>query len=470
LSTGDFYVLKVDSNNIKLSETYFDSVKVPPTVVSIAGTGGSSQFISQINPQILSTKNNNLVFDLTDSSLSGYNFKIYRDHNFKDEFVSTGSTTPFNLSGVGTVGVSTNASLTLNYSSNLPEKLFYSLEKSGFISTADKDVTNYSQITFVGSVYNGSHSIVGVATTTFDLILNRAPEKLSYTQSECDDLKYTTSSKTASGGIDGLKLISGGYGYKKLPVVNDITTTNGKDAYLLTRSNSIGSVKELRIVNEEFEYSFDPTLGPTAFISPNIVTINSNTLESVLVQNGGSGYIQSPDIIIVDPTSGEKIDTGVLKATVLGESVQSVEIENNPKGLPEDSVRILTINNTNGISIQRVESSSTGIFTCAITVPPLGFSTFPFAAGDKVFVEGVEKFGSNGSGFNSEDYGYKFLVVDSYIEASPYHKVVFDLSSTANSGLTTNTGIAKTALGGFGSLIHFNDYPTFEVTQKRLEF
>jgi hypothetical protein len=470
LSVGDYYVFKIDSNSIKLTETYSDSVKVPPSVVSIAGTGGSSQSISQINPKILSTKNNNLVFDLSDSSLLDYKFRIYNDQNFEDEFVSTGSTTPFNVSGVGTIGVSTNASLTINYSSNLPQKLYYNLEKSGFISTADKDVNDYSQILFVDSVYNGSHSVVAVATTTFDLVLNRAPEKLSYTQSECDDLEYSTTSTTATGGVDKVRVISGGSGYKKLPVIGDVTSTNGKDSYLLTKSDTIGSIKELRIINEEFEYSFDPTLKPTAYISPNIVTIDSNTLDSVSVQNGGSGYTQSPNVIIVNSSTGNKINSGNLNAVLVGESIQSVEIVDNPKGLPEDSVSIITINNTNGISVQKVESSSTGIFTCSITVPPLGFTTAPFATGDKVFVEGIEKFGSDGSGFNSEDYGYKFLVVDSYISSTPYDKVVFDLSSTANSGLTTNTGIAKTSIGGFGSLVHFNDYPTFEVTQRRLEF
>jgi len=469
LSVGDYYVFKVDSDNIKLTETYYDSTKIPPTVVSIAGTGGSSQYVSQINPKISVTKNNNLVFNLSDSSLLGYNFRIFSDQNFVDEFVSTGSTLPFNVYEVGTIGVSTNASLTINYSSNLPEKLYYNLEKSGFISTADKDVNNYSQISFVDSVYNGRHSIVGVATTTFDLVLNRTPERLSYTQSECDNLKYTTTSTTATGGIDKVKVISGGYGYKKLPTAT-VSSTNGKDAYLLAKSNSIGSIKELRIINEEFEYSFDPTLRPTAFISPHITTINQNTIDSILVENGGSGYTQSPDVIVVDSNTGNKINSGNLSATLNGESIQTVEIIDNPKGLPEDSVNIITINNTNGISIQKVESSSTGIFTCSITVPPLGFTTPPFAVGDKVFVEGIVKTSSNGSGFNSEDYGYKFFVVDSYITASPYDKVVFDLSSVSNSGLTTNTGIAKTSADGFGSLIHFDNYPTFETNQRRLEF
>jgi hypothetical protein len=470
LSTGDFYVFRVDSNNIKLCQTYADAVKIDPTVVSIAGTGGSSQSISLINPKISLAKNNNLVFDLSDSSLSSYNFRIYRDNNFKDEFISTGSTDSFSVSSVGTIGVSANASLTINYDSTLPEKLYYSLEKTGFISTADKDVKNYSEILFVDSVYNGNHNIVSVGTTTFDLILDRAPEKLSYIPDECDNLNYTTLSTDATGGIDKLKIISGGYGYKKLPIIEDVISTNGKDAYVLAESDSIGNTKQLRIVNEEFEYSFDSTLRPTAFVSPNIIVSNSNTLESVFVENGGSGYTQSPDVIIVNTKTGEKINSGILNAPIIGESIQSIEIVNNPKGLPENSVKIITTNNTNGLSIQKVESSSTGIFTCFIPVPPLGYKVFPFAPGDKVFVEGIEKVSSDGTGFNSEDYGYNFFVVDSYIEATPYDKVVFDLSSADNSGLTTNTGIAKTALDGFGSLIHFDNYPTFEVNQKRLDF
>jgi hypothetical protein len=60
LSTGFYYVYRVNDNSIKLSETYVDSKTIPPTTVSIASTGGSSQSISLINPQIESIKNNNL--------------------------------------------------------------------------------------------------------------------------------------------------------------------------------------------------------------------------------------------------------------------------------------------------------------------------------------------------------------------------------------------------------------------------
>jgi hypothetical protein len=100
-----------------------------------------------------------------------------------------------------------------------------------------------------------------------------------------------------------------------------------------------------------------------------------------------------------------------------GNSINSVNIIQKPKGLPETTVQLFTTNNTNGISIQQVQSNSTGIFTCFITTPTLGFSTFvpyPFSVGDKVFVEGIQKFSTEGTGFNSEDYGYEFFTVSNY--------------------------------------------------------
>ena len=54
--------------------------------------------IQRVNPQIESIKNNNLVFDLSDSSLSDYKFKLYYDQNYNNEFVSTGSTSVFSVS------------------------------------------------------------------------------------------------------------------------------------------------------------------------------------------------------------------------------------------------------------------------------------------------------------------------------------------------------------------------------------
>ena len=65
-------------------------------------------------------KNNDLKFDLTDSSLSQYKLKIYTDENFENEFVSTGNTSVFSVDD--TTGV-------LKYDTTIPEKLYYTLEK-----------------------------------------------------------------------------------------------------------------------------------------------------------------------------------------------------------------------------------------------------------------------------------------------------------------------------------------------------
>ena len=51
--------------------------------------------------------NNNLVINTSDSSLSGYKLKLYYDRDFKNEFVSTGSSAGFNIP----VGIITEGSV-----------------------------------------------------------------------------------------------------------------------------------------------------------------------------------------------------------------------------------------------------------------------------------------------------------------------------------------------------------------------
>jgi hypothetical protein len=455
LSTGFYYVYRVNDNSIKLCETYIDSETIPPTTVSINSTGGANQSISLINPQITSFKNNNLVFNLSDNSLVGYNFKIYYDKDYKNEFISTP------LSGIGTIGVSNNASITINYDTNISTKLYYNLEKSGYISTSDTEVSNYSEILFVDSVYNSNYRISGVGTTTFNISLSKKPEKLTYTSNECDKLQYTTNSLSAKGPIDKINIISSGSGYKRLPIFKGSNSLTGENAYIIAKSTSIGNAKEVRIIDEGFHYSSDKTLQPIAAVSPLITIKNSNTIDSITVTNGGKGYTDAPSIIIVNTETGEKINSGILETTLSGNTISSVNIIQKPKGIPEKTVELFTIKNTNGISIQRVESNSTGIFTCFIRTPTLGFSTPPFNKGDKVFVEGIQKSSISGDGFNSEDYGYKFFTISDYNNTTGVlDTVTFDILE-----FTKNTGIAKTVQDSIGNIIKSTDYPSFIITK-----
>ena len=120
LPVGSYFVNRVDDNNFKLCLTRSDSLASPPIAINLTSQGSGHE-ISKINPQIPVVENNDLVFDVSDSSLSGYNFKLFYDEEFNNELVSIGTTTTFSVAGVGTVGLS-GATVTLNYNESLPAR------------------------------------------------------------------------------------------------------------------------------------------------------------------------------------------------------------------------------------------------------------------------------------------------------------------------------------------------------------
>ena len=467
LSEVEYFVYKVNKNKIKLCETYFDSQQIPPSVVSFASTGGSNQNLALINPRLDVIKNNNLVFDLSDTSLADYKLKLYTDSQFKNQFVSTGSTTSFSLSEIGTVGLGTTATLTLEYSSTIPEELYYNLEKNGVVVNPDTDVQKNSSIRYNASVYNNTYNISGIGTTTFNLNIDKKPEKSSYSSAECDTLEYSTTSISTTGSVKSLNVLSFGSGYKEFPILKSTNSASGSDLIVNLESSTLGLIKEKRILNNRFTYSSDKTLRPEASVSPSIVLKNSNTIDTLTILNGGSGYVDTPILTIVDSTTRNVIDSGLLRPILSGSSISSVDIEVSPKGLSDGGAEIFTTNNTNGVAVVNVESSNTGIFTCSIPTPSTGsFSVLPFAENDLVYVEGIQKLsGSTGDGFNSEDYGFKLFRVSNVDNSGLNVKVTLNIS-----GLTTNTGIAKTVQDFSGVLINENDYPSFKLTQKQSTF
>ena len=470
LGTGGYYTYRVDDNKFQLSHTRYDTEQNPPIIISLdTPSAGSTHQISKINPQINVINNNNLVFDVSDTTLSGYDFKIYYDKEFNNELVSVGGTvTDFVISDFGgAVGCGTTSTLTLNYTNQLPTKLYYNLERTGYISTSDTNVKNSSEIIFGNSVYDNTFAISGVAATSFKFSLNSLPETLQYTQSNTDILEYSTSSTTANGGVDAMRITSGGLNYKKLPSFKSINSTNGQNADIIPASTSIGRIKQVTVENAGFEYSADKTLRPEAYVSPDIVVINRNTITNIEVITGGTGYTNTPNLVVVNPDTGLKYDSGIFKAEIQGSSIDNVEIVQAPKGLSDVTNIIYSLNNTNGSGIETCMSSTSGILTCFITTPIAGFATPPFAVGDKVFVEGIVNIGFNttGTGFNSEDYGFKFFNVSAYDPSVNPVKVEVDLSE-----FVTNAGLAVTNQNGYASLINQNNYPTFKLTQEPLDF
>ena len=471
LTTGAYFVYKLDSNNIKLSDTFFDSTSIPPKIINITSSGGSDHQLSLIDPPIEVIRNNNLVFDLSDSSLVGFDFKIYQDNNFKNNFVSTGKTSTNAVTSTGTIGVTPTASLTLNYSNDSVINLFYNVEKSGFISTSDFDVKNALEISYVDSKYNDDYKVVGVGEAFFDIRLNERPEILTYDQNNSSKLKYSTTSETADGPINSLKLVSGGSGYTSIPKFVSVASTEGINAKILPESSKSNKIENVEILNVGFEYPSDKTLRPIANLCPVVSTKNSNEITSVTVKNGGENYLSEPELVIQDVETKEIINSGFLKANIslASQTITSVDVINTPFGI--GNCNVFSKNNTSGIPITNIAVGATiitnetvGIVTITLATPILGFSTPPFEAGDKIFVENVEN--EYGKTFNSPVNNFTFYPVTRIVGSSnpnPF-KLEFNIHE-----LVSNPGLAKT-IQTFGSVINFKKYPKFIVNTELSKF
>tara|TARA_B100000965_G_scaffold190967_1_gene159409 strand:+ start:8686 stop:21657 length:12972 start_codon:yes stop_codon:yes gene_type:complete len=460
-----YFVYRIDDENFQLAETLYDVQNEPPTVVPLtAGSGGSGQQLFKVNPPLTIVRNDNLKFYVSDPSLNGYKLNFYFDSEFKNEFVSTGSTVNFGVTRTGASGIGTNSFVTLNYNSTNPHELFYTLEKTGFISTSDPDVVNASKVNYTDSEYNGSYKVFGITTNTFDVSLHQVPEQTSYTVGTGSTISYSTASKNVVGGVEKINLTSGGFGYITVPGVSSITSANGDDASILCLSDSINKISNVRITDPGFDYHSDKTLRPEARLSPTVTLINSDSIVDVNIAEGGDKYLTTPDLVVVDPDTGKLTgDQGIIQVGLTANSITSVEILESPRGLTNTTHVLRTINNTNGYKITNLETSNSGIVTCTLKTPINGFATPQFTVGEQVFVENIGITTAGGDGFNSPDNGFVFFNVTEYNNTDPAI-VKFELPDTA-----TNPGIGL-SVQNFATIIKFSDYPQFTVTQKSSEF
>lgn len=465
ITTGDYFVYKKSRNSIQLCETYLDSVGEVPRIITFSSSGGALHEISQVNPKIKGVKGKTINFNLSDSSLIDYKFKIFTSTDFTEEFYSERLDNTFNVTGIGTVGVSTNASVLVEYSDHLPEKLYYTIQKDGEIIYPDNEVIEFSQIQFNNSVYNGRFSVSNAQENSFDITLLQYPEGLFYNSDNTSLLEYSTRSKNDFGGVKSIDISSGGFGYKKVPSLLRINSNQGSGASIIFKSDEIGKINSVRILTPGFEYSSDFTLRPQSFISPIITITNSDTISNIEILDGGRNYTSPPKLIIYNPIDDIVPDIGFLEPKMGSGSIEAVNIIEEPKGLSPIEHKVIAVNNNNGIVINQIISSQSGIVTCFLATPILGFSSPPFAVGDKVFVEGIEKNDVNGRGFNSENYQYQFFDVIEYFDTNPAQ-----LTFTVGEGITENAGLAKTFPTNYPMLINFKDYPKFKVTQEKLKF
>jgi hypothetical protein len=469
LTTGVYYTIRDGRNTFRLAETLYESNPETENVINIVGTGASVHTVGKINPKIDVIRNSDIQFLLGDSSLTGYKFKIFYDQNFKNEFITSYDDTNFNIEEIGVAGIGT-ASITLKYSENIPSRLFYALEKEGSVISADTDVENYSQIDYQKSEYNGTYDITGVTSTSFKISPYKLPSALKYVvKDECDEASYRTKSNTATSSIGAVKIISSGFNYKILPEFIDVSSENGVNANLVAVSKSIGKLNKFRIDNIGYAYPSDKTLRPEAALPTRLNLDNLDTVSSFNIISGGLKYITPPNLLLWNETNNFVADNSSLKAIVPNTSISEIEQIARISGLESEPHRVVAVNNSNGVGISSIVSGPSGVVTCTLETPILGFTTPLFEDDDEIFVEGIELIGTDGQGYNSENYNYRFFKVDSFVNSNPA-VLTFSLVDEDGVGLTTNPGIAKTNQSGYANIINKKDYPNIEVIQSRLSF
>jgi len=473
-SEKEYYVIRVDKNIIKLSETFYSATLAKPIPVGI--TSSSSGTILPINPPITLYKDSSVTFDLSDSSLSyvnqsqrypAFSLDFYTDSNFTQIFESSKETTLFEVQKFGTVGVLPNAKVVLTVNNNIPSKLYYKLtpvydsnipEEKKNISI-DSDIILNNQIEILSSKYNGKHTITSISSTTFTYTLPQTPENNSYVGSS-SSIKYNTNSIYTFGPISEVEITNKGGNYYVLPGISTIISHFGNNALLEAQSLSIGKIQKTKINDIGFDFPSDFTLRPSASLNQIIKIEPLSSLKSVGIASAGRGYAAAPKLLVFDGKTNKLVTEVDLKYT-LGNN--KVEILKNAYSLSNVTPTILPIENSNGVGIASIGYNT--ISKEVIVTLSVGFSTadsFPFMVNDKVMVENVSiGIGSTGIGYNSENYNYNLFTLTSVTEnRGGIGSVTYSLD-----GFLTNSQVPGNydPINSSGRIIPQKYFPTFNI-------
>ncbi len=419
---GIYYVIVVDTNTIKLSNTYYNATNLKPSTIEI--TSASAGTISPINPPIKVYDESTVNFNLNDSSLgytklstpySAFELNFYTDENMTTLWDKSQDSQVFAVKRTGRVGITTDAKVSLSVTKNVPNVLYYKfipiyesdlpvVKKEIYI---DDTVISGSEVQVNVSGYNGNHQISVGATNVFSYTVGLAPESASYISST-SQLSYTTSSKTALGPISQIDVINGGNNYYELPGISTVSTVFGKNAIVEAKSETIGKINHTKINNIGYDFPSDNTLRPTLNI-PQVIKVNTlQAIDFVGITSVGRGYTSAPDLLLFDGETGEQVE-GLDLFYDLDSS--TVTILSNIAGVNNAQPKVLPTKNSNGVGISTINfdtATKDVIVTLAV-----GFGTdetFPFSVNDKVMIEGVNiGIGSTGRGYNSESYDYKLF-------------------------------------------------------------
>ena len=475
-----YYAIVVSDDKLRLSNSYYESTTTNPSYINL--TSISSGTISKINPEINTIRNSQIVFDLSDSSLSfnkngenipGFRLDFYKDPNFVERYETSFSQKTFDIQRIGKVGVDTTARVLLNIT-NFPKILYYKLNainadinsKENLEVLVDDEISNNNKIIATNSLYNGNYSVVGVGTTLFYYNILRTPELSSYT-SNSSEIKYYANSSSASGSISKVNIISSDTNLKSLPKIEK--SDNG--ALLYADGSEIGKVgnKNIKVLDIGYDYSSDFSIRPTAKFSSLFEIDSFSTIESIKVISVGKNYSTKPNLILVDSLTQNEIDDVVLDYDITSHNVNILKNTNKISG--NYTPRIITINNSNGVGISSIEfSSSNNTVTVGLVKSYNSSSEFPFRVNDQIFIENVSVgIGSTLRGYNSSEYNYNYFTIVGV------HTNAGGIGASITYSMNNYLGVDEIlgtfdSLNSSGKVIRVDDLPTFEVKTRKILF
>lgn len=476
-----YYAIVVSGSKIRLSSTYYDSIKFNPDYIKL--TSVSSGTISKINPPINLVKDSEVVFDMSDSSLSfnlngenrpGFRLDFYEDGNFNTNYETSRNNKKFDIKRFGIVGVDSTAKVTLS-TKNLPKNLYYKLTpidiKSNTLENievfVDNEILGNNKINTNYSVYNGHHSIVSVSSTSFTYNIPRIPEFNSY-DSNLSKINYSVLSSSTKGAISKLNVSSSHKNLKSLPEIVDV---DYRGALLYLEGQEIGKVTEnnIEIIDIGADYSSDFSLRPTGKFSSLFEIEPSYTIDNIELVSRGKNYSISPNLILVDKLTKNQISDVIINYDIKS---HEVKVEKNTINIfGNNGVDLIPTNNSNGVGINSIQfNPANNTVIVGLSKSYSNSSEFPFYVNDRIIIENVSVgIGSTLKGYNSSEYNYSsFDIVNVHpniggIGAS----ITYSMSGYLNSGDSLGT---FDSLNSSGKVIRVSDLPTFKVNTKKNQF
>ena len=474
----EYFVYVVDKDTIQLTNDKFEVTKSLPNFVAIS-TAGSGE-IYPVNPPIKLYKNSIVNFNLSDNTLSytqnattfpAFDLKFYTDENFINEYLGVGTLNDdgtFDVTKTGTVGVTTDAKVTLRVKKDTPETLYYRLSpiKDLYNLPVNREISEdrdspSNKLIIQNSKYNGQQNITVSSDRTFTYEATEVPEASSYNHNSAK-LSYTTNSETAFGSITEVTITNKGAGYEIIPGITTITSSLGSGALLEPASTSIGKVESISLTNIGFDYSSDRTLRPTVKLPQTFRVEPLTGLESVGVTSVGRGYNTAPSLVVLDGKTKKKVEDIKLRYTL----DTGVEILQNTNNLSDVNPTIIPVGNPNGIRARNFTyDDANEEVTVTLKDAFSTADTFPLEVGDKVLVENVSVgIGSTALGFNSENYDYiRFEITEVFQNLSSVGVVTYSMAGLVGSGQTTGRFNAKNSSA---VLVRERDFPQFDATRK----